>query len=41
MAQPDGASPYTWGFNHGLTINTVMVGLNYHLGCCDNAIPLK
>jgi outer membrane immunogenic protein len=26
-------------FNHDLEINTVKVGLNYHLGCCDTALP--
>ena len=31
--------PHTCSFNHDLTINTVKVGLNYHLGCCDNALP--
>jgi opacity protein-like surface antigen len=43
MARPegDGGAIRTWDFNHDLTINTVKVGLNYHLGCCDNAIPLK
>ena len=29
----------TYSFNHDLNINTVKVGLNYHLGCCDNALP--
>jgi opacity protein-like surface antigen len=29
-------------FDHDLTINTVKVGLNYHLGCCDSGFaPLK
>ena len=26
-------------FDHDLTINTVKVGLNYHLGCCDSVLP--
>jgi outer membrane immunogenic protein len=34
-----GLSINTYSFNHDLTINTVKVGLNYHLGCCDNALP--
>ncbi len=29
----------TYNFNHELTIDTVKVGVNYHLGCCD--APLK
>ena len=34
---------YTNTFNHSLDINTVKVGLNYHLGCCDGGgyVPLK
>ena len=37
---PDGGQySTTYSFNHDLTINTVKVGLNYHLGCCDNALP--
>ena len=26
-------------FDHRLDINTVKVGLNYHLGCCDGGLP--
>jgi opacity protein-like surface antigen len=43
FAAPDGVTDidtHTYSFNHDLTINTVKVGLNYHLGCCDN-VPLK
>ncbi len=38
-----GVDGYTYNFDNRLEINTVKVGLNYHLGCCDNAIlpPLK
>src|SRR5208337_3380103 len=44
LADPSGGttpllSTHTYSFNHDLTINTVKVGLNYHLGCCDNALP--
>ena len=33
----------TYAFDNRLEINTVKVGLNYHLGCCDNNFlpPLK
>ncbi len=32
----------TYTFNHSLDVNTVKVGLNYHLGCCDAPlVPLK
>jgi outer membrane immunogenic protein len=27
-----------YSFNHDLTVNTVKVGINYHLGCCDTPI---
>jgi outer membrane immunogenic protein len=41
FARPDGAgaNEHTYSFNHDLEINTVKVGLNYHLGCCDSALP--
>jgi len=29
----------TFSFNHDLTINTVKVGLNYHIGCCESVLP--
>jgi len=33
---------HPYSFNHDLTVNTVKVGINYHLGCCDTPIvPLK
>ena len=38
-AGDDGGNAHTWSFNHDLTINTVKVGINYHLGCCDNVLP--
>lgn len=33
----------TYSFNHDLDINTVKLGINYHLGCCDSGgfAPLK
>jgi outer membrane immunogenic protein len=42
-ANPDGiANQHTYSFNHDLEINTVKVGLNYHLGCCEAPLaPLK
>jgi outer membrane immunogenic protein len=31
-----------YNFSHDLTVDTVKVGLNYHLGCCDTPlVPLK
>ena len=33
------STAYSYDFNHDLTINTVKVGLNYHLGCCDSGLP--
>ena len=30
---------HSGNFNHDLEINTVKVGINYHLGCCDNVLP--
>ncbi|MGB9167164.1 MAG: hypothetical protein WCC41_22400, partial [Rhodomicrobium sp.] len=35
--------PDNWAhgnFNHDLEINTVKVGINYHLGCCDSPLPV-
>ncbi len=41
-----GSSQAFGSFNHDLDINTVKIGLNYHLGCCDGApaplpVPFK
>jgi outer membrane immunogenic protein len=35
----DGSLVNYGNFNHDLEINTVKVGINYHLGCCDSALP--
>ncbi len=42
--QTAGGAPITffdhpYSFNHDLTVNTVKVGINYHLGCCDSVLP--
>ena len=30
----------TYAFDNRLEINTVKVGINYHLGCCDSPLPV-
>ena len=38
-APPEIKRSDTFSFNHDLTINTVKVGLNYHIGCCESVLP--